>query len=168
MSNTYTPIDDSVATQGSIVAVETFTAIAQSLAYLMDSMPVGAEIIVMTGFPNVPTPNPQIWQLCDGSLITNQNSPLRNQHTPNKASTPLYHRGSAVGQVGSTGGALTKDFTHAHGGSTGVYNAVANKLDDEDVFNEGVSHAHGIFQDLFGSHNVEPPHIRLNHYIKIL
>jgi hypothetical protein len=167
MSNTFTPLDDALTTEGNLVSVETFTAIANGLAYLQDSMPVGTEVVVLTGFPGVPTPNPQIWQLCDGSLVTNQNSPLRNQNTPNRASTGFLHRGAAAGQVGLTGGTNTKDFTHAHGGLTGVFTPRPNNLDEEDVFNEGIAHAHGIFQDL-SVRNVEPPNIRLNHYIKIL
>ena len=165
--STFTPIDPAQGAQGNIVSTELFTAIAQNIAYLMDSMPVGAEIIVMTGFPNVPTPNPQIWQLCDGSLITNQSSPLRNQHTPNRATQALFQKATQPGEAGLVGGTTIKDFTHAHSGQTGVFNPTSNELDDEDIFNEGIPHAHGIYQDL-GPRNVEPYHIRLNHYVKIL
>lgn len=157
--------DDDLSNYGELVSVEAFSAITKNLNYLIDSMPVGSIIPILAGMPGVPTPDPRLWQLCDGSMITEQRSELHDNPTPDFKDR--YSKGAdSPGLAGQTGGANEKSFNHDHGGITSFY-------DNADNSEFGVNfltfhpHAHLISFDLPGTNNVEPSHFRVLHYIKI-
>lgn len=117
----FTPVNDTVATEGAIVSVETFQAISNAISYLMDSMPIGSIVPILSGFPGVSAPNVRIWQECDNSIITEPMSPMIGQHTPNMKTNALFVKGAPIlGQSGDTGGSANKNLTHNHGGTAGT------------------------------------------------
>lgn len=163
----YTPLDDDDSVNGKLISVELFSSIADNINYLIDSNPVGKVIMVAYGLSGVPVPNPEIWQLCDGSEITNEHSPLRGNPTPNYATVGRYLRGyNTVGEIGNYGGANTKNLQHNHTGLTDGSGFEILVDTDNDGYTS-VLHYHAISSDLSTSINFEPAHVRINHYIKI-
>ena len=133
----------------------------------MDSMPIGSIIAVMVGLPGVPTPDPTIWQICDGADITNENSIIKGQASPNYADEGRYMRGySNAGTIGNYGGQNDHDLTHNHGGTAGVAEEIVNGSTDDNNASNVQNHVHSMPMDL-GVINLEPIHLRVNHYVKI-
>lgn len=171
MSLPFTPIDDSYSVEGTIVSVELFAALAANVGYLLDAVPVGQVIPVMVGLTGVPTPNPLLWQLCDGSLITNPNSPIRNQHTPDqKTAARLIFCPTAPGTAGHLDGFVTKNLSHSHGGATtgidGGYTSPA--IENDNALRTPLDHTHTISLDLSNAQDMQPAHYRVQFYLKIL
>ncbi len=161
-------LDDNIADPGDLVSFEAFNALAENVNYLMDSMPVGRIIAIMTGFPGVPAPDPTIWAELDGATITEENSPVRDQPAPDWADEGRYARSAdVVGTIGNFGGGNEKDLTHNHSGLTD-YNFLAGTLNAEDDSDANivVPHRHAIGTDLTVV-NFEPEHFVVKHYIKI-
>lgn len=165
----FVPLDDSEAREGTIISPEFFQQLADNVSYLIDSMPVGTIVPIMTGFTNVPDPDPSLWQYCDGSIITNPNSPIYNQATPNLSSERSLIKCAFSGS-GTTGGSnVINTLGHNHTGYTevAVMNPSENMENDNWYFSVNV-HRHEIVEDLNYSYDVEPPKISIKHYIKIL
>jgi hypothetical protein len=163
-------LDDNLSDAGDLVSVEMFRQLAQNLNYLVDSVPVGKVVPILVGLPGVPLPDPLMFHPCDGSLITNENSRMHNTNAPNMADAEgRYLKGfTTLGTVGSTGGDNYKNLSHAHGGSTAVFDPGGDNSDTDEDFITVDDHSHPISSDL-GSHiNFEPVHIRIKHYVKIL
>lgn len=74
-------------------------------------VPIGAMIPWLKSLTGVPS-LPEGWVECDGSAISDSDSPMNGQNTPNM--TGKFLRGAATS--GGTGGA----DTHNHGGSTSL------------------------------------------------
>ena len=62
----------------------------------------------MTGVPSLPA----AWVECDGSAISDAESPMNGQTLPDMNSTQSFLRGASAS--GSTGGSDTKDLRHTH------------------------------------------------------
>lgn len=163
----FAPLDDTLSDSGDLVSVEVFQQIAHNCNYFIDSMPIGSVIQVMTGDGITPTPDPTIWQECDGSIVTNQASPLRDNPTPNYADVGgRYMRGYVnPGTIGFYGGSNTRNLTHNHGGTQ--LNVQPRNADTDDDFTTAADHSHPIDFDLPSDHNMEPAHFKIKHYIKI-
>jgi hypothetical protein len=67
----------------------------------------------ITGTPTLPTG----WMECDGSTVSDAESPINGQAVPNLNSTQRFLRGASTS--GGTGGADTVAHTHAVSGTTG-------------------------------------------------
>lgn len=162
----YTPMDDDDTQYGDLMSVESFSAIATNINYLIDSVKPGKIYMVAVGIPGVPDPDPRFWQECDGSMITDENSPLRGHETPDYSDVGRYMRGYAtIGEVGNYAGSHTKNLAHSHGGATGGTSTEGTDNDD-DMWNTR-SHTHTISSDLNSPINFEPAHVRIKHFIKI-
>ncbi len=164
----YTPLDDSAVQFGDAMTVEEFQAISADLDHLMDSVPPGMIVPVLYGLTGVPQPDARIWQLCDGSDITDDNSPLRGYSTPDYATLGRYLKGAdAPGTIGNTGGSLSHSLAHAHGGATGGWNATDNGCDqDDDFYTSTANHTHFMGSAL-ATTIFEPIHYKINFYLKI-
>lgn len=161
-------LDDDITNPGDLVSAEAFTALADNANFLIDAMQVGSLICVLVGYPNCPQPDATIWQLCDGSPITDESSPLFGQLTPNYADEGRYMRHpDVVGTIGTYNGSNFKDLRHSHGGQTNPSPQFLTKnvSDDNNASRVGV-HTHGIAPDL-GLVDFQPEHITVNHYVKI-
>lgn len=170
MSNIFIPLDDLLSSEGDIVSKELMQALADDISYLLDSMPVGSIVPVLVGFPGVPTPNPLLWQECDGATVANDNSPIRNQPTTDMHSTQRFPRGAPnPGVAGNVGGTLSRNLHHDHGGVTGIGGNDTLWIQDELHGTEWTSlnHLHTISADL-STYDIQPAHLRIKMYLKIL
>ncbi len=164
----FDPIDDDDADAfDKIVSVETFSKIAKNINYMIDSMPIGSKIGILINLAGVPTPNPLLWQPCDATPITDANSPLRGFNTPDDRGQ--YPKGATtLGQEGDVAGSNTKNWSHAHGGVTGVFGPISdNSARASDRITVNSTHDHGISADLVADRSIEPVHILVKFYIKV-
>lgn len=76
-------IDDNLGDWSDLVSIELFSALTDGLNAMIDGVGVGEIATIMDVSGMTPPLDPTIWQECNGSLITEPNSPLRNQYTPN-------------------------------------------------------------------------------------
>lgn len=163
----FTPIDDNSTNFGDLISVELASTIADNINYLLDSMPLGTVLPIITSIPGIPYPDPNIWQICDGSTITNSYSPLRNNTVPILTGTGKYLKMfSSIGETGSYAGQNVYDLRHNHGGLTGVNDEYPTDGDTDDDFFTGKVHQHTIAYDL-GTYDLDPVHITVSHFIKI-
>ena len=172
-SGLFTGIDDDLTEFGKLVSWELATAIAEALEYMQDSIMIGSINAIMTNLSGVDAPDPNIWQECDGSEITNENSPLRSvggiqRYTPDL--TDKYLRFStSLGTVGNNYGANTYNFQHNHTGFTANTEAPIGSDTITDAINTLQFHRHEINSDsLFTSPlNTEPSYYTLKYYMRI-
>lgn len=121
----------------------------------------------------VVTPNPDIWQMCDGGEITNQYSPLStvvptNRYTPDMRSRLV--KGAPFTFAEGNDGAATVNLNHAHGGNTGTFHGGIDAESGNDVYGyEGAqyNHDHTIDPSLSAAEPLEVAHQRLAVYLKI-
>lgn len=167
----YPGLEDALGKFGEIVSVELLQSIKAGLDYVKASLPVGEVVPIMTNIPGVSI-NPKIWQECDGSEITDPDSPLHSipglpRYTPNLVGR--YVKFPVIGLVGSTGGQNTRnDLGHGHGGYTGATGYESNA--DSDAFErfEGAEHFHTIPGAWEAStFNIEPPYRTVKFYMRI-
>lgn len=164
----YSPIDDTGADKfGNLVSIETFSALANNLNALLDSMPIGSKVPILVGLAGVPTPDPTIWRLCEGGVVTDPNAKLHDQTLPDDRGS--FPKGSTtIGQSGVKAGTSTASWSHNHGGNTGDWDMGDDNSDtDDDYITVHKLHHHPISSDLTTPVNVEPAHIRVKFYIKI-
>lgn len=168
----YTDIDgEKVVDFGDVAAYEFATLIKNNIAYLNKMIPAGQVTPIMTNIPGCPDPDPNIWQLCDGSEITNPNSPLRSREgvisrTPDM-SDHFVRCANGYGESGTKGGTHSANFRHGHGNWTGNHGAPEGADADDVYHNVAPDHAHEIFEDL-GTVDMQPPWYTLKYYMKIL
>ena len=121
------------------------------------------EITEANGTPKA-TPNPDIWKFCDGSVISDSDSPLDGQNTPNMAD--LFLRGSDTEQL--NGGNATLNIQHNHGGATGVTDdredIIADVGTDHDT---GAPHTHSIDNKWSTVEPIIPKFNALQCYIRV-
>ena len=125
---------------------ELLKKMAMNNNYLLNLMPVGAIIFVNGSQSGVTLPDINYWQLCDGSEITNPNSPIRTigifqRFTPNLFEK--FPRGSNDTINNNSGGTHTHNLDHTH--STGATHSGGPFLDARDKgYGEGYySSIHG-------------------------
>lgn len=165
----YAQLDDDFSKYGKILSTELMQSIKAAIDYIDDALPVGEVIPIMTNIPGV-TVNPKIWQECDGSEITDVDSPLRSlpsspRFVPNLIDR--YVKFPTIGLVGSSGGSNTKsDMGHSHNGFTGGHDYPDNSNTDEDHYPAG-DHRHTIGSALTGTYNIEPPFFTVKFFMRI-
>jgi hypothetical protein len=116
-----------------------------------------------TGVP-VAVPNPEIWTKCDGSLITDSNSPMNGQHAPDLRDK--FFKGSDT--IGSTGNQTTINLQHSHGGQTGVTDDRQPDYQARSAggHNTGSPHYHAISSSLSTVEPIIPPYVELQIYMR--
>jgi len=77
--------------------------------------PIGTVIGWLADFTGTPASLPDGWVLCDGSVLSDANSPLNGQTIPDINGDEQFIRGVS-GATGGTGGSET--HTHTHGTSS--------------------------------------------------
>lgn len=163
-------LDDDYAKYGEIVSVELLQSIRTALDYINAALPVGDVFPIMTNIPGV-TINPKILQECNGSEITDPDSPLRSlpsspRFTPNLVDRYIKFP-ATIGVVGNSGGQNTRsDLGHSHGGQTGIHDFSDDSDTDTDRF-AATGHLHGMNSDLTATYNVEPPYYTVKFYMRI-
>lgn len=170
---------------GDILSIETQQEIKTRLEYISAAVPIGQIVpIYVYDVAGFPAPNPDFWQECNNSIITNKNSPLRNPLTPEDLSLPYdpatvnrtpnytdkYIRMSSIfGEDGHDGGANVYSFAHNHGGRTNPQAGGhgADKNNSGGGSPQGRSHSHTVPTDMNFNKNVEPPFFGIKLYIRI-
>lgn len=156
---------------GSTIATAIWAKMIEHINWIQLHVPIGMILMVhknKTG-PSVSWPTitiPNSWQFCDGSLITNPDSPLFNQNVPDLRNLFLKH--SDI--IGQTGGADSINLYHNHSGSTGTTDDSdfsAKRTDDGDEVGKYNHHSHGISGDL-GTYTKVPPFHELQPYMRIV
>lgn len=166
----YIGLDDNLVEFADIVSQELATQIKNNVDYIQRSIPMGQIMPIMVGIPGVPAPNPDIWQECNGSEITNVNSPMRStgniqRFTPDMRSK--YIRAvTVVGESGSSAGANAQNMAHSHGGMTGVHTTPEN-ADSGSARNVSFGHAHPISSSLTTPIAMEPAYYTVKFFMKI-
>lgn len=175
----FTPIDDDLTKYDEIVSIELFNAITEGLNYLIDATPVGT-ILPIISFFGFPAPiDADVWQICDGSAITNVNSPLVGYNTPDFSDGRMVKGAASAGTPGTRGGSHTRDLRHDHGGTTGINWTIARGQtngSDTDYHSFDTGHSHSLDNNNLNPGgtggdmsvvNLDPVHIKVSHYIKI-
>jgi hypothetical protein len=157
---------------GEIISEEISTLLKNNIDLLTHIVPIGEMTPIMTNIPGVENPDPNIWQECDGSEITNINSPLRSigdqkRYTPNMTDRYLKIP-NIFGQSGQEGGLNdTYIFRHNHGGYTGYFTAPEDGDSSSGQYMTKKSHRHTINYSFNYAINVEPPFYTVKWYMRI-
>jgi len=165
-------INDQITEYAKILSQELATTIHYNSLLLNTIIPIGSVIPIMTNIPGVPAPDLNIFQECDGSEITNENSPLRsiggeNRYVPNLIEHYLRVP-STFGLSGQNGGVNDSTlFAHNHGGVTGYQENDEDGDPSGDEFMAARRHRHGINSDLVNPLNVEPPYFTVRFFMRI-
>lgn len=164
-------IDDDLSRFGSIMSKELAIAIRLALANLTKSFPVGEIAPIMTNLPGVSV-DPNMWQECNLSEITNPFSQLRSlpgspRFTPDLRDS-FIRIPANPGLIGTIGGShqLTGLY-HNHSGLTGYYGTPEDADPSDGADNVSFSHAHSIPADLAAAYDMQPPYFTLKYFIKI-
>lgn len=163
--------EDLLAEFGDVVASEMLDELRKNMDFMSSFCPVGAVVPILTGFPGVPAPDSNIFQECDGSEITNPNSPLRSQGSSTRFVPDMRNRyirmPKLFGLSGNAGGEnATLKFKHNHGGRTntvGVGGAIRGGYNKR----HARSHSHAIKTSFPNPVNVEPPYYTVRFYMRI-
>jgi len=164
-------IDDDKALFGIISSQELATELAANITLMDLLIPIGEIVPILVGLAGVPTPDPNVFQECNGSEITNPNSPLRTIGGSQKFTPNMLNRYLKVptvfGQSGEVGGVnIATVFDHDHLGVTGTFTSPEGVDQDNDLQESAFVHAHLISSSL-GSVAVDPPFVGVKFYMRI-
>lgn len=167
------PIDTDLADFGDILSQELATAIRSNIDALYGHFPIGEIAAIVGGIPGLNPPNPDIWQVCNGSEITNPASPLKSvpgqqRFTPNLTDRFIRFPAANISEVNTTGGINERNFEHDHQGFT-EYSISPEGADrtTDGLQNTSQQHRHKISPALTQNFNLEPPYFVLKFYMKI-
>lgn len=173
MANSQKIDTDDIADFSDVVSQELATQLKLNIDFLQSVCAIGQVAPIMTGIPGVPTPDPNYWQLCDGSEIINENSPLRtkgaSQHfTPNMVDRFIMMVKPGGQASGTPGGEnATYAFQHNHGGYTGSVGSNSDVDHSHNTREAAFSHNHTINYSFNYPVNCEPPFYTVKYYMRI-
>lgn len=148
---------------------ETLKKIIFNNNWLLDLNPIGAIVYIQTNQAGGGTPDPSIYQFCDGSEITNPNSPIRSiglnqRFVPNIRAR--FPRVSNTLNTNGMGGSWNHNLNHAH--STGGPSAIGGTIDTKGDRRRRDIHSHSISAQYSNPTTIEKPaYITYNAYMKI-
>jgi hypothetical protein len=138
--------------------------------WLIDLRPVGSICFINVNQLGGSVPDTSVWQQCNGSEITNPNSPIRSiginrRYTPDFRDRYLKIHPTAIGNT--MDGTQTHLLQHNH--STGYPSSVGSGLEDKGDRHRRVAHTHNIAvqyeeETIFDS----PAYIYLIPYMKVV
>lgn len=168
----FVKIDEDDLQFGDVISFELATILKNNIDLLSIAVPVGEVVPIMTGIPGVPTPDSNIWQECNGSEITNENSPLRTIGATQRFTPDLRNRYIKVPQIFGESGvdAGFNDnfiFRHDHAGVTGGFTAPEDGDSSSNQFRTASNHAHTIDYSFDFAFNVEPPFFTVRWFMRI-
>lgn len=165
----FTQILDEEVTYNRPVTEETLKKMAQNMNMLSKLAPVGTIRAVNLNQIGVSVPSADIWQLCDGSEITNPTSPLRtvgllNRFTPNLLGR--FIMGASGTGSNTTGGDTSIALIHSHSGFTGGNGPNSTIGEEGEEKHSRHDHVHFINPAL-PTIDIKPIHFVVALYIKI-
>lgn len=165
-------IDSDDLQYGDVISFEVASLLKSNIDSLSLVVPVGEVIPIMVGIPGVPTPDPNIWQECNGSEIINENSPLRTIGDQQRFTPDMRDRYVKVpqifGQSGQAGGLNDSYiFRHNHAGRTGGFVAPQDGDPSGSQFRTKTVHDHTIDYSFDFPMNVEPPFFTVKWFMRI-
>jgi hypothetical protein len=124
---------------------ETYKKICLNNNWLIDLRPIGSILFVNINQEGSEIPDPSVWQECDGSEITNPNSPLRSigayqNFTPDMRDRYIKFADSEIGNP--QGGSQNHNLAHNH--TTGGPSSVGPGIEEKGDRRYRVSHTHSI------------------------
>lgn len=139
--------------------------------FLMNLLSLGAILYIDINKPGgIGIPSTTVFQECDGSEITNPNSPLRSVGIFQRFTPDLrgkYPRGANSDFENSSGGTHNHNLTHTH--STGTAGGAGTGLENKGDRRHAVSHNHVIFSQFANPTFIESPKfVYLIAYMKII
>lgn len=168
----YTPVADKEVEFTRPVSDETVRKIIQNINMLSKLAEIGQIISVAVNQPGVSTPSPLQFQQCDGSEITQENSPLQStsgspKFTPD--TRDFFLRGAPDESTnGQTAPNLTTNLQHAHSTSTIVQPRVGEGGDERHAYSDSdLPHNHPLSDDLNPAEPIDPANLKIVHYLKI-
>ena len=172
----YTEIDDQELSFKRPVSEETIRKLIQNVNMLGSLALVGSVRAVAVNTPGVPAPDPQQFQYCDGSQITDLTSPIRAtsghpRAVPNIADKYVRGASSTTSNADTgdltPGASRTRDLQHTHTtGDVSNGGIVATDGNERHGY-PGAVHNHGVTADLSDSDPIELAHIQTAYYLKI-
>lgn len=137
--------------------------------WIEKAIPVGYLLFFHGGqtFPNgepIPSPNQDLWVLCDGRQIIDPNSPLHNQFTPDLRK--IFLKGGH--EIGLKGGQSTINLQHNHGDTLEMENddnGNTNAKGGGDYVS-GNFHTHSISTAWSSAEPIIPPFKELQIYMR--
>lgn len=154
---------------GTSIAQTLWQRIVDHLNWLNAALPVGSVLYFYSSqtYANgnqIAGPS-ACWQICDGSAVSNPNSPLFGISLPDMRQRFLKGSDSPD----QYGGSDTVNLAHSHGGATGAVFDGENNFDSGGDNEQGGPsfHNHPIFSDL-GVITRLPPYVELQPYMRIV
>lgn len=164
------PLQGLEADFGTSVSASIWRKVINNHSWVEKAFPIGTilffheSITEANGDPKDP-PNPDIWIFCDGSIISNVDSPLNGQATPNMVD--LFLKGSTTDLL--TGGNATLNIQHNHGGQTGITDDRADFIADDGAdHSTGAPHYHSIDNRWSTSESIIPKFNALQCYMRYI
>lgn len=165
----FTPTHNEEVAYEAPINEETIKKIILNNNWLLDLVPIGAIVPIQTNQPGGGTPDSNIYQFCDGSEITNINSPIRSIGLNQRFTPDLrakYPRGAANASSNPTGGTWNHNLAHAH--STGGPSAVGGTMTTKGDRRRRDVHSHSVPSQYSDPVVIETPaYITYNFYMKI-
>lgn len=168
----FNKIDTDDLNYGSIISYEVATELKDNIDLLSLVVPIGEIVPIAVDIPGVPTPDPNIFQECNGLEITNENSPLRSIGDQIRFVPDMRERYVKIpitfGESGVAGGLNDSYiFRHNHGGKTGTHSAPEDGDPSSSQRMAARVHDHAIDYDFDYPMNVEPPFYTLKWFMRI-
>lgn len=168
----FTKIDADDLKFGDVVSYEVGTALKENIDLLSLVVPVGEVVPIMVGMPGIPTPDSNMWQECDGSEITNENSPLRTVgdqvHNVPDLREKYIQVPQIFGESGQVGGYNDNYiFRHNHAGVTAAHLAPQDADASNSQHRVDTLHSHTIDWAFDYAYNVEPPFYTMKWFMRI-
>jgi hypothetical protein len=166
----YTPVHLEETDYKSSITQEVIRKLIHNSNFLQDLAPVGTIIFVNTNQLGGGQPNSAFWQLCDGSEITNPQSPLRSvglnlRRTPDLKD--LYPRGAEFSNTNPTAGSHNHNLSHSH--STGGASADGGGLKKKGDRRRRNPHSHALAAQYNNPIVIEAPaYLYVVAYMKIV
>lgn len=153
---------------GTSIATSIWQKTINNHAWVERNLPIGfclqlhRDIQPVSG-PALPDPNSDIWQFCDGTLISDSDSPLDGVNVPDFRDKFLKH---LTGGPFTTGGSETVDLSHANAISFEDNRQPDFQADSDNEAPAGASHNHASSLDLSPTENIIPLNIRYHIYVR--
>lgn len=165
----FTPVHNEEVKYEAPINEETLKKIVYNNNWLLDLVPVGSIVYLQTNQPGGGTPDPNVYQFCDGSEITNINSPLRSIGLNQRFTPDLrgrFPRGTSSATTNTKGGTWDHNLEHAH--TTGLPSSAGGGLDKKGDRRRRDQHTHVIYEQYDNPTTIETPaYIAYNAYMKI-